>query len=103
MEKRAQSAIEFMIVIGAVLFFFLSFVYSIGLQKAEDIQEKKDLQVKDIILSVKDEINLASEASDGYGRYFIIPEKVSGYIDYSISVQGNLIYIATDDGKSAMA
>ncbi len=103
MEKRAQSATEFMIIIGAVLFFFVSFMYALSIQKADDIQEKKDLQVKDIILTVKDEINLASEASDGYSRSFTIPNKIGGYLDYDISLEGNLIYVKTDDGRSAMA
>ena len=103
MEKRAQSAVEFMILIGAVLFFFVSFMYALSVQKGEDIQEKKDLQVKDIVLTVKDEINLASEASNGYSRSFAIPEKIGGYLDYDISIQGNLLYIATSDGRSAMA
>lgn len=103
MEKRAQSAVEFMILIGAVLFFFVSFMYALSIQKADDIQEKKDLQVKDIVLTVKDEINLASEASDGYSRSFTIPNKIGGYLDYTISLEGNLIYVRTDDDRSAMA
>ena len=103
MENRGQSAIEFMIIIGAMLFFFLSFMYVLGLQKADDIKEKRNLEVRDVALSVKDEISLAGEASDGYRRSFTIPQKISGFLDYTIKIEGNLLYVATDDKMHAMA
>jgi len=101
---KAQSAIEFMIIVGAVLFFFLAFVYALQVQRSEDIMEKRNLEVKEVALTVKDEINLANEASDGYSRNFVIPNMISGVVNYNITINGVSLYIYTIDGpKIAMA
>jgi len=55
-----------------------------------------------VALIVQDEINLALKSSEGYNREFKIPEKIINQ-DYDINLTGGLVYIITEDEKSAIA
>ena len=102
MNKKAQSAIEFVILVGAMLFFFLAFLFAIQGNIADKVKENKNLVTKEIALTVQNEINLASESSDGYYREFEIPNNILG-TDYDITVTEGLVYVRTIDGKHAIA
>ena len=56
----------------------------------------------EIALGVRDEINLAAGATDGYSREFIVPDNVLG-LAFNISLVGNFIYLKTIDDKYALA
>ena len=101
-NKKAQSAIEFIILIMFLLFFFILFFVSIQESMSDKVKEQKNLVVKEIASTVQDEINLASKASDGYSRKFKIPEKISNQ-DYYLSITGEMVYLKTLDEKSAIA
>lgn len=101
-RKNGQSTIEFFILVMTVLFFFLGFLFAIQINISDELREGKELAVKEIALSVQDEISLASASSDGYMRHFVLPNNVKG-ADYSISVLEGMIYISTSDGKYALA
>lgn len=58
--------------------------------------------VKEIALSVQDEINLAYESSDGYLRKFKVPEKIANQ-DYTLMIVEESVYIKTLDNKIAMS
>ncbi len=97
-RKKAQSAIEFVILVGTVTFFFITFLFAIQLNISERTKENKNLALQELALSVQDEINLAMESTDGYYREFEIPEKVIN-TDYDISASGGFVYLRTIDGK----
>ena len=67
---RAQSSIEFFVLITAAVFFFLSFSLLIQNNLVDKNFESINIQVKDTAFAVQDEINLAIGASDGYKTRF---------------------------------
>lgn len=101
MAKKSQSAIEFMILVGFILFFFTLFFLAIRENMSDKLNERKNLAVKEIALSVQNEINLALKASDGYFRPFEIPEKINNQ-DYDISIVEKMVYVNLQD-KHAIA
>jgi len=100
--KKGQSAIEFMILIGAVTFLFLSFLLAINQSISDANERNKDLLVKEIALTVQNEISIASKAIDGYQRNFSIPLVIVGN-DYHINILSSLVFINTTDGKHSLA
>ena len=101
-KKKSQSAIEFVVLVGFVLFFFFATYVIVQENTSKKQQDRQSLIVKETALAVQDEINLAFQSSEGYNRNFIIPEKV-GNQEYSIEITEGMVYIRTDDGKNAMA
>jgi hypothetical protein len=47
---------------------------------------------------ISSEINLALKAGDGYSRAFYIPNKISGSLDYNISVENYLVTLIWPGG-----
>jgi hypothetical protein len=101
-NKKAQSAIEFVVLVGAVLFFFIAFLFSVQFNISDRTKENLNLAIQEIALSVQDEINLAVESSDGYFREFEIPEKAIN-LDYEVNIIENVVYVRTNDGKYAIS
>jgi len=95
MLKKAQSSIEFVIMIGAVLFFFVFFLIVIQSNLQDKNTEKEKVIVQNIALSVQDEINLAKESIDGYSREFKVDDYILGR-DYLIEIIDDRIYVKTD-------
>lgn len=95
MIKKSQSAIEFIIIIGAVLFFFVSLLLVIQKNMEQKNLEKDTIIAQNIALSVQDELNLAEKASDGYYREFKISEYISGF-SYELKLADNRVYVSTD-------
>jgi len=102
MIKRAQSAIEFIILVGAVVFFFLAFIYAVQINTYDELRKNRDLFALEIALTVQNEVSLASESLDGYYRDFEIPLDILG-AEYTILIDEGLVYITTTDGKHALA
>ena len=102
MPNKAQSSIEFFILIGAVLFFFMIILLAVQTSIADDIKQKKNIAIKEIALNLQDEVSLASSSTDGYSRTFSLPTDIQTD-DYLINITGNLIFIRTTDGKHALA
>ncbi len=100
--KKSQTAIEFVILVGFILFFFSIFFLFINEKISVKINEEQNMKVKDIALTVKDEINLALESTNGYHREFMLPEKI-GKKDYKINVTDGMIYVRTIDKTNAIA
>ena len=63
--------------------------------------EQVDSGVREIALTVQDEISLASSASDGYSRNFTLPPGVL-WENYTARINSNGIYVVTDDQKHAI-
>ncbi|MEK6844618.1 MAG: hypothetical protein AABX83_04305 [Nanoarchaeota archaeon] len=101
--KRGQSAIELFILIGAVMFFFVVFLFAIESQSADKTREHLNLAGRDIALSVQDEIIFASQSSNGYMREFDVPSKMDGGVDYDINLVDGFVYLKSADGRYALA
>jgi len=102
MFDRGQSAVEFMILIGVVLFIFSLFLIVIQNNVSDKFDEDRDRIALEIVLTVQDEINLASESSDGYSRNFKIPSRV-GSLGYNISIIESNVFLITEDGRHAVS
>jgi hypothetical protein len=94
--KKAQSAIEFIALIGFVLFFFVAFFSVIQYNQTEKYKEKEKLVVQSIGLDIQQEIDLAAQSSDGYSRTFDVPSNVFGN-DYQINITGSLLYLSSEN------
>lgn len=83
--KKSQSAIEFIIIFGVILIFFVLFMGIIKGNQNDKIKENKEIVFQNIVLDVRDEINIAAGASEGYYREFDVPDNVYGE-DYEINI-----------------
>lgn len=99
-ERKSQGAIEFVIIFGAAMFFFTIFFLVIYSRVSETNQEKEAIIIKNLALSIQDEINLAIKSTNGYYREFSVPETISSQ-DYYINITDDMIYIKTE--KNAVA
>lgn len=95
MKTKAQGAIEFIIIIGALLFFAISFFIIVQRNIEEKNVEKEAMIVENIALSIQDELALAKQSSEGYSREFNIVETISGK-NYELNIINNRIYIKTN-------
>ena len=102
MKKNGQSAIEFSILIGVVISFFLIFLFAIQGSISSKVIENTDLTLKEIALNVINEVNLASNSVDGYYREFEIPSKILGK-EYEINITDGIVYIRTLDNERALS
>jgi len=102
MKIKSQSSIEFLILVGVIFFFFLGFLIAIQTSINDKVKEKNNLLLKNTAYKIQDEINFASESSDGYEREFKIPDKI-GSKDYDIDIIANMVYLKTIDNKNSIA
>jgi len=100
--KKAQSAIELVILVSVMLFLFASMlaVFQQDLQKKAE--EKRSLEIQGLALQIQSEISIAATASNGYQRTFNIPQTIINE-DYNISIVANSIYLETEDKKHAIS
>jgi len=102
MNKRLQTSLEFVIMLGFVLFFFSVFLFIIESNMQSKYEQRTGLQLKEIASDAQSEINLALEASDGYSREFEIPDRV-GNSDYDIRIVDEMVYVNTTDSLHALS
>lgn len=100
-NEKGQSTIEFLILIGAVFFFFIVFLYIVQINISDKAGEEKSVAIEEIGSTIQDEIILASESGEGYERSFILPNDVAG-VDYNVSIGEGVVYVRTVDGKHAI-
>ena len=100
--KKSQTSIEFLVLIGTVMFFFVLFFIAIHENMSDKIRERQNIMFKEVALSVQDEINLALKSSEGYERSFNIPNDINGK-SYEINLVEGTVYIKSDDEKISMA
>jgi len=101
-SRKNQSAVEFFILIGVLLFIFLIFLYLFQGNLFEKTEKRKDDMVRETALSIQNEISLASEASDGYMRTFEIPSTLLGS-NYEANITSGFVYVRTSDGSHAIS
>jgi len=95
-KKRGQATAEFMIMFGALLFFFVVFMGIIQMNIFDKNQEKQKVVLQNVALDVRDEIGFASRSSDGYFREFYVPENILG-ADFSITLVDDLVFVVMGD------
>ena len=93
---KAQSSIEFVIIIGVLLFFFSSFTIFINQSLADKAREQRTNTLNELALNVQEEIALAREASDGYYRVFVLPDNVVN-VPYNVTLGDSYVYFYTLD------
>ena len=101
-NRKAQAAIELIIVMSFLIFFFIIFIGIIQDKIQEKAEEKETIIIKNTVKTVQEEIDLAVKSSDGYRREFKIPEKIINN-DYEISIFEGIVYANTTNGKHAIA
>jgi hypothetical protein len=102
MKEKSQSSMELAILVGAMLFFFLTLLYVFEQNITQKSYEQRDFAMNELALNVQNELSIAAAATDGYQRNFQIQTKLLG-MDYSVTLIANSVYINTSDGKHAMS
>lgn len=100
--KKAQSALEFMILVIAAIFLLSTFSLIFYQNIAQKNVEKRNEAVMELALNLQNELEIAAKATDGYSREFELPNKIVG-LDYSVSLVENSIYLNTSDGLHSLA
>ncbi|MEK6945514.1 MAG: hypothetical protein AABW63_01850 [Nanoarchaeota archaeon] len=94
--KKAQGVIEFIVLFGAALLFFVVIIATIQESQSQKNKEKERLIAQNVALDIQDEINLAAESSDGYERNFTTPDNIIG-LDYTINVSQGYVFLTMGD------
>lgn len=98
MDKRhikGQSAIEFMILAGFLLFTFI-LILGVVSDRTSYTNKKRDIILgEDLVTKAQKEINLAARVLDGYSRNFSLPKKL-GNKEYNITIMGKEIIVSTE-------
>lgn len=97
-NTKAQSAIEFTILVGFVMVFFAIFFLVIQESLNKKHEEKLLMEMQEVGLTIQNEINLATESMEGYQRVFTLPEKVYGE-EYTLLIDEELVFVKTKDNK----
>ena len=101
-NHKAQTGIEFFILVIATAIIFSLLLGVLQVTLSEKTREKNDLRFKETALTIQNEINLAADASDGYKREFYIPQEVIGRA-YEISIIDSFLYLRTLDEQHSIA
>ncbi len=99
---RAQSSVEFMIITGFVLFFFVAFLVSIALSSSDRLYERQMLTIQQVARMVQEETAFAHATVDGYSRTFELPLQIVN-LDYELDVVDGRLYVHTLDGSQALS
>ena len=90
--KKGQGTVEFMIMFGAALFFFVVFMGIVQMNVLDKNQAKQKVVLQNVALDVRDEVGFASSSSDGYSREFYVPENILG-IEYNITLVEDMVFV----------
>lgn len=102
-SEMGQSAIELIILVGFLAFFFLIFLFIIQESTAAERWENRNILTQELALQIQQEIALAAQSSSGYSRYFFLPSKVSG-LTYAVTIiDMTSLYVRTDNGDHALS
>jgi len=101
--NKGQSAIEFMILLGAVIFFIVGFLIAAQISVGDRTKQNKNRVLSEVAFTLQDEILIAQGAPDGYFRLFRLSPTILTS-DYTINIsKTGLIGVKTDDGRYALA
>ncbi|MEM4625782.1 MAG: hypothetical protein QXJ28_03405 [Candidatus Pacearchaeota archaeon] len=102
MVRKAQVSIELIIVSIATILFFSIFFISIQINIQDKQKKNEIIFIENFAFSIREEIQMAFSASDGYSRNFEIPQKIFNR-DYEISIlDDSILFINTTDSSIAL-
>ena len=85
MKRKGQVAVEFMLFVSMGVLLFVVFSI-ISVNYLQDIyQEKQNINGQDLVNIIRNEINLAGRAEEGYHREYRLPSDVGG-LDYEVNI-----------------
>lgn len=94
MPKNAQSAFEFLLLVGVVFFAMVILVAAFYSNIAKLRGERDFFVAKDTAFIIQNELVLANQVEDGYSRSFFLPERLDGQ-QYSLTTSNNSLTITT--------
>jgi len=95
-DLKAQIIMEFIALIGVLLFMFILFLGVTGYHTKELNQERLELTAEDMIFLVQRELELAVNSFDGYHRQFYLPAKLDNF-DYDILMFDNEVVLTVNN------
>lgn len=101
MMSRAQSAIEFLVIVGAVLSFLVFFIFFFYNSYADRLSADRNEALLEVALDVQNELALAADTGEGYMRTFSLPVSLYGR-NYTLQLVDGTLYARTIDGKYAL-
>jgi hypothetical protein len=81
---------------------FVTFLVIIYTNTNTKNDEKIDFQLREVVLTVQNEIVLAHYAKDGYSRNFSLPSELL-WLEYNMSIISNSVYAVTQDSRHAIS
>jgi hypothetical protein len=94
MPKKAQSAFEFLLLVG-VVFFAVVILVAASYSNIAKLREERDFLItRDTAFVVQNELVLANVVEDGYSRSFLVPDELDGQ-QYSMMIVGNSLTVST--------
>jgi hypothetical protein len=101
MKIKAQSSMEFLLLIGLAFIATITFV-ALAINEVREFNDQKQfILLKDTALRLQKEISLASTLEDGYYRSFSLLEKLDGSLDYTTNIINRSLTI--NSSKSAIS
>ncbi|MFC1697663.1 hypothetical protein ACFL1H_04995 [Nanoarchaeota archaeon] len=85
MNNKGQSAVEFLMLLGFLMIFFLVLFGFLNQRMSIASYENKYIRLDNIGDYIRNEFEIASFALDGYEREFSLPGNLEGY-DYNANV-----------------
>lgn len=82
--KRAQVAIEYLIIVMMSIVFFFVIITAITALSTEKTEEKTVYEIRDLGIALQEELLVATTLQDGYNRLFFIPETIN-HKEYTIT------------------
>jgi hypothetical protein len=99
---KGQSALEFMLLVGVVMFLFVALYGTLNLQLSEQAKQGVYESLLDKTHAIQDEIGLAYAAENGYQRVFTLEPKVYG-LPYNMTIVDGFVYVRTLNGDFALS
>ena len=100
--QRGQLSIEFIMIIGAAMFFFVALFAVFNSILSDRADTRTNEYFFEFAESIRQEIVLAHEASDGYERNFLLPETINKRY-YDMEIQGSWIVMKSDDERFSLS
>lgn len=98
-NKTSQISLEFIILISFLFIICVGFITVSAYQMQEFSDEQNRYIINQFGNSIKMEINLASVVKDGYERTIILPDKIEGSINYTITTGSSTLTISAADNQ----
>ncbi len=102
LKNKAQSSIEFIILVGVLTFFFVTFTFILQMNLIDTQSQQRNDLLQEVALTVQNEITLATSSIDGYSRNFTIPQSILG-VPYDITISDGWVYLETIDELHALS